>query len=291
MPQPATPIVAANDALSLVPEPQSQGNIVVERFQNSPGEGNCHFEAEHTLFMFLAPRPIHYLQRQDGKTHTGLYRQGDVSLAPADTPFFARWDGEEQIVRIRLAKGFVQRVAAETLEHDGDRLTLQPEFQSRNAQLEAIATLLLAETHPTPSSSALYLDSLAHVLAVNLLRHHATTHPQVPRYEGGLLPRQLNPVLDYIDTYLHDDIKLVDLAQLLNMSPFHFSRLFKQSTGLSPHQYLIQQRVERAKWLLKHSDRPIIDIALACGFNSHSHLSKQFRQLTGMTPKVYRVGC
>jgi AraC family transcriptional regulator len=73
------------------------------------------------------------------------------------------------------------------------------------------------------------------------------------------------------------------------MSQFHFSYLFKQSIGTSPYQYLLQQRIERAKKLLKESDRPIIDIALECGFNSHSHLTKTFRQLTGITPKVYRV--
>jgi AraC family transcriptional regulator len=72
------------------------------------------------------------------------------------------------------------------------------------------------------------------------------------------------------------------------MSQFHFSHLFKQSIGTSPHQYLIQQRIERAKQLLKQTDRSIIDIALECGFNSHSHLSKQFRQLAGMTPRAYR---
>jgi AraC family transcriptional regulator len=95
--------------------------------------------------------------------------------------------------------------------------------------------------------------------------------------------------LDYIHDNLHQDIKLADLAQLLSMSQFHFSHLFKQSIGISPYQYLFQQRVERAKQLLKQTERSITDIALACGFNSHSHLSKQFRQLTGMTPKAYRA--
>ena len=85
-------------------------------------------------------------------------------------------------------------------------------------------------------------------------------------------------VLDYIDTHLAQDIKLADLAQLLSMSQYHFSRLFKQSLGVSPYQYLLQQRVERAKHLLPHTDRLITTIALDCGFNSHSHLSKQFRQ-------------
>ena len=75
------------------------------------------------------------------------------------------------------------------------------------------------------------------------------------------------------------------------MSQFHFSRLFKQSLDISPHQYVTKQRVEKAKTLLNKNDRLITDIALECGFNSHSHLSKKFRQLTGMTPKQYRNHC
>jgi AraC family transcriptional regulator len=100
--------------------------------------------------------------------------------------------------------------------------------------------------------------------------------------------RQLLQVFDYIHAHLERDIKLADFAGLLGMSQFHFSHLFKQSIGTSPHQYLLQQRIDRAKQLLKQTERSIVDIALECGFSSHSHLSKQFRQLTGITPKRYR---
>nr|WP_274381973.1 AraC family transcriptional regulator [Myxacorys almedinensis] len=95
--------------------------------------------------------------------------------------------------------------------------------------------------------------------------------------------------MNYIHEHLDRDIKLADLANQLSMSQFHFSNLFKQSLGITPYQDLLQQRIERAKQLLKEGDRFIMDIALLCGFNSHSHLSKQVRQLTGITPKQYRV--
>jgi AraC family transcriptional regulator len=111
----------------------------------------------------------------------------------------------------------------------------------------------------------------------------------IPIYEGGLPERQLLRILEYIDAHLSQDIKLADLAALLDMSQFHFSHMFKRSLGMAPYQYLLQQRIERAKQLLKKSDQSISDIAFLCGFNSHSHLSKQFRQLTGMTPTAYRA--
>ena len=85
-------------------------------------------------------------------------------------------------------------------------------------------------------------------------------------------------------------MKLTDLAAVARMSQFHFSRLFKQSMGMSAHQYILQQRVERAKQLLKHSKVAIAEIALQCGFNSQSHLGKYFRKFTGVTPSKYRQG-
>ncbi|MGD1930426.1 MAG: helix-turn-helix domain-containing protein [Leptolyngbyaceae cyanobacterium] len=262
--------------------------IQIEQLRFPPGEGDFCAEAAHTLFVNLTSRPQPYLQKQDGKTHTALYRHGDMLITPANTPLFVRWEGAENCLQIQLPTSFLKRVAEETLGKDGDRLTLVPTFQSRNQQLEAIATLLMAEVQQRQPNGALYLDSLANVLAMQLLRNYGTTSAQSPTYEGGLPTYQLNRVLDYIDAGLVGEIKLADLAGLLGMSPFHFGRMFKQSTGISPHQYVIQQRLERAQHLLKNSDRAIIDIALDCGFTSHSHLSKQFRKVIGMTPRNFR---
>lgn len=263
-------------------------NIRLKQSLNPVGEGGFQFEEEHAISLTLAPRPVRYLQRQDGKTHTGLYAKGDFTITPAKMPLFARWENEENYLQIRLPISFVQSVARETLSGDCDRLELRPEFQTRNPQIEAIVLMLFSEFQQE-STSSLYIDSLANVLTVNLLKQYAAIAPKLPVYEGGLPPYQLRQVLDYIDAHLEGEIKLEDLARLPEMSQFHFSRLFKQSLGISPHQYLIQQRVERAKQLLQQTERSIADIALECGFNSHSHLGRRFRQLTGMTPKAYRT--
>lgn len=285
-----TATLATSKPAQQQPPIPSWENIQVEQLQNPAGEGHCHFEGEHTLFMSLAPRPVAYLQAQDGKTHTGLYRKGDISITPANTPLFVRWQGDEHCLQIRLTTQFLRGVARETFTQDCDRFALRPEFQTRDPHIESIGMMLLGELQQEALVSRLCVDSLANILAVNLLRQHATTQPHLPLYEGGLPQRQLLQVLDYIDAHLDRDLQLADLARLLEMSQFHFSRLFKQSLGISPYQYLIQQRVERAKGLLKQTDRLIVDIALECGFNSHSHLSKQFRQLTGITPTAYRKG-
>ncbi len=209
-------------------------------------------------------------------------------ITPADCPLFVQWDGDEHCVQIQLPVDFLREVAQETLGQDGDRLHLTPQFQVRDAQLNSIAQLL-AQSPPDALGQALYLDSLANALAVMLIRNYATQKSVLPLYEGGLPPHQLQQVLSYMDAHLDQNLQLKDLAQRLGMSQFHFSRLFKQSLGLSPYQYLIQQRIARAQSLLQQSDRAIIEIALDCGFGSHSHFSKQFRQITGVSPKIYRA--
>lgn len=269
---------------------RSQGwdHILVEQFQHPSGEGTTHYRDEHTICLSLASRPVRFLQIKGGKTHTSLYGKGDISITPAEMPFFARWHGDDHYLQIRIASQFIQQVAKESLAINPDRLELVPEFRTRDFQIEAIGMMLLSEIQTGNSGGRLYIESLANVLAVHLIRQYTGTKPQQPIYAGGLPQRQLAQVLDYINDHLEQDIKLANLAALLSMSQFHFSHLFKQAIGTTPYQYLLQQRIERAKQLLKQSDRSIMEIALVCGFNSHSHLSKQFRQLTGLTPKAYR---
>ncbi|MBW4537164.1 MAG: AraC family transcriptional regulator [Pleurocapsa minor HA4230-MV1] len=264
-------------------------NIVVEQFQHPAGEGKTYYNDEHSICLSLAPRPVYLLQIKGGKTHTGLYGQGDISVTPAKTSFFARWDSEDRFLQIRIASEFIKTVAKDALEMNPEQVEFIPEFRTRDSQIEAMSMMLLAELQQENLGGRLYIDSLANVLAVHLLRQYSAHQPRFSIYEGGLPKRQLVKVLDYINEYLDRDIKLADLAQLLGMSQFHFSYLFKRSLGIPPYQYLLQQRIERAKQLLKQTDKSIVNIAFACGFNSHSHLTKQFRQLTGMTPKAFRA--
>jgi AraC family transcriptional regulator len=269
-------------------ENQGWENIWLEEFQHPPGEGTSYYRDEHAICVSLAPRPVPLLQIQGGKSYTGLYGKGDLSITPAKTPFFARWDLEDHYLLIRIASDFIQHVARETIDTNTEQLELITEFRTRDRHIESIAMMLFSELKQENLGGRLYIESLANVLAVHLLRQYSAIKPRLTLYNGGLPQRQLIQILEYIDANLHEDIKLADLAQLLGMSQFHFSHLFKQAMGIAPYQYLLQQRIERAKQLLKKSDRSIIEIALVCGFNSHSHLSKQFRQITGMTPKAYR---
>jgi AraC family transcriptional regulator len=114
------------------------------------------------------------------------------------------------------------------------------------------------------------------------------TSPTLEFKNRGSTRTQLQQVLDYIYTHIDRDLSLIELAKVINLSPTYFASAFKQAIGISPHQYVIQQRVEQAKLMLSKTDLAIADIALQVGFSSQSHLTQQFKRITGMTPKQIR---
>ena len=137
--------------------------------------------------------------------------------------------------------------------------------------------------------SRLLAESLGNVLAVHLLRHFSAAGPADDR-PGGVLPRhKLRAVIDYIHEHLDAELSLDHLAAVAHVSPYHFARLFKNSTGLPPHQYVIARRVERAKELLRDRERlPLAEVAAEVGFADQSHFTRHFKRLVGVTPRRFR---
>lgn len=135
--------------------------------------------------------------------------------------------------------------------------------------------------------ASLYRTILAKLIAVHLLAKYAQIHIQ-PNHTVRQGVSKLAPVIHHVHTHLDEHLNITDLAHLSGMSPSHFSRLFKKSVGMSPHRYILSQRVRLAKQLLDETNLPLSNIALECGFYDHSHFIVQFRRFTGITPKGYR---
>ncbi|MGF1525156.1 MAG: AraC family transcriptional regulator [Leptolyngbyaceae cyanobacterium] len=286
------PPTAQSECLPPIASSQTLGwkSLLVEEFQQPPGGvDQPEVYEEHILALCLAPRPHRIYQAMGDRSYTGIYTKGDISITAAGVPATYWAEGEDHYLHVQISPQLIQKVAEEAIELDPKRIELVNEFRTRDPQMEQTLLMLRSELHKGGGwMGQLYIESLANVLAVHLLREYSTAQPCVALYDGGLGDRKLLQVSDYIREYLDQDIKLEDLANLVGISQFHFSRLFKQSMGISPHQYVVQQRVERAQQLLKGSAMAIAEIALQCGFNSQSHLGKSFRKLTGTTPNAYR---
>jgi len=135
---------------------------------------------------------------------------------------------------------------------------------------------------------------LKNLLTIHLLRHYCESGTQQQKLgtSGGSLDAvKLKQIQDYIEECLAEDIAIEDMAALVPMSQFHFARAFKVATGETPHKYLTQRRMERAKVLLTVTKLAIAEVAYRVGFSNQSHFSAHFRKATGTTPKDYRLQC
>jgi AraC family transcriptional regulator len=147
---------------------------------------------------------------------------------------------------------------------------------------------LKTEAESRHPAGQLYADSLANTLAAHLLRHYTISGGKLSVTSGGLSGRRLRRATEYIEENIERDLSLAEIAEAVALSPFHFTRSFKLATGLTPHQYLIKSRVDRAKRLLEKTDLPLAEISYRAGFNSQSHFTTVFRRMTRLTPKAYR---
>ena len=161
----------------------------------------------------------------------------------------------------------------------------------RDQSLAGIVTLLVAEANSGGSSGRLYVDHLAHALAVRFRQLSGGAQVARSSQEGKMPTRILERVLDRMRADFNRDLDLKTIAAESGYSRRHFLRTFRASVGYSPHQWLMRLRIEEAKGLLQKGHRSLSDVALECGFSSHAHFSSMFHQIVGVAPREYRHNC
>ena len=215
---------------------------------------------------------------------------GEIVIIPADMPLHWRQGDSigSETLHLYLSPSLL-RMTAEEIGVDFSQISIAPQFGIKDEHIHHIAMSLHCELQDTSVIGRAYADSLAKVLAMQLVRRYSYLKDlRVNR--GGMAPRKLRKAIDFINENLDQEqnVALAAVAETVQMSYFHFSRAFKQSTGVSPNVYLTEQRIDRAKKLLSETELPIADIALRTGFASQSHFTTTFRKLVWTTPKAFR---
>jgi len=165
---------------------------------------------------------------------------------------------------------------------------LQPSRKFADARLRALVAAAHTEMVAGFPSGRLFLDSVEQAMAVALVKDRAVRHRLVQISRGGLGPARLRTIRELVDAKLEDDLSLDEMAQSVGLSTAHFARMFRKSTGQTPHQFVFRQRIERAKAMLRARDVRVLDVALACGFKTQQHFAQAFRAFWGVSPTEYR---
>jgi len=241
----------------------------------------------HLVTVFLRG-PIHLLQRRYGHAVQRAMHAGDIIVAPVGEPKVLQHKEEAELVKLQLAPPFVAGIVDDLVAGDSRQVELLDNFGTRDVYIEDLARRLVGELKEDALASRLYVESLATALTIHLLRHYSTAS-KIANGSSSMLPRyKLQRVTDYINDTLRDDLTLGTISATLSMSPFHFAHAFRQTTGLAPHRYVIQRRVERARLLLRETDLSITEIAHLVGYSNQSNFSVVFHRLTGHTPRRFR---
>jgi AraC family transcriptional regulator len=264
--------------------------IVVERDleRASSGVGEASTPPSKHVIVIHSDRSARLEWRIDGRCRTSRFLEGDAIVNPAGLFAAPRWEADVQLLLLALEPALLNRVAEAT--YGQSSVELVPRFHFRDELLRQLACNLVAEFEQAATPDRLYAQSLTHALVAHLLRKHSMASGKWPSAKGGLPPRTLARVKDYLQAHLSETLDLEAMAAVAGLSPSHFTALFKQSTGLAPYQYVIAERIEKAKGLLIRTKLPIAEIAWQAGFADQSHLTRLMRRFTGLTPKAVRGG-
>ena len=259
--------------------------LTFTHYRHPPHKTLEHCTLQHSLVITNPKSCFRAERRLDGKFKQYSHGNGRIDVIPAFVSRWTNWDREVEFSVIAICPILLNQTTQELMQRE---IELIPQFAIDDPVIQQLALALKLEIQTGCMSGRLYGELLGTALAARLVQNYAVSKPSLEFKASSLTQSQLKRVIDYMKANLTQDVSILDLATLTSMSESHFSRSFKRSVGIAPYQYLMQQRVERAKQLLEKKSIAISTIALDCGFANQTHLTKVFRQMTGMTPKAYQ---
>jgi AraC family transcriptional regulator len=255
----------------------------VELFPPDPDTAPRHWVRHDQAFaMMLRPGSIEW-----GSKRCALekfdYRAGDLALCHRHV---GEWVGLMNVSHLQL--GISDEALMACSDGAYGEVELRPSRKFADPRLSAMVAAVHAEMVAGFPSGRLFLDSVEQAMAITLVNGHAVRHRPVQIYRGGLGSARLRRIKELVRAKMEDDLSLEDMAQSVGLSTAHFARMFRKSTGETPHQFVLRQRLERAKAMLRAPDARVLDVAVACGFKTQQHFAQVFRDLWGVSPTDYR---
>ena len=245
-------------------------------------EPQMRVQHEQILAMFLRPGSIEIGFRRSEMARL-TYEAGEMLLCHRHVE---RWIRTEEPHVLSLAiSDTALRAACDEVCADAE---LRGVARLVDPRVGALVAAVNAERIAGFPSGRLFLDSLEQALAVALVDRYSVRPRSLRTYRGGLSPARLRRIKELVHAKMEDELSLIEMAQSVELSPAHFSRMFRKSTGETPHQFVLRNRIERAKEMLRAREARVLDVAVACGFKTQQHFARIFRQMCGASPTQYR---
>ena len=221
-----------------------------------------------------------------GRSHEVVLAEPEMALLPPQGRYALAAERNGVLLVIELDAASWSQQAHAALGHARE---LRECHVGGDSFVHGLASFLSSSLRSAASPPREWLESVRADLGIHL----ATRYARPPESAGysGLAPHRLQRVLGIVDERLAEPIQVRELADAVHMSPYHFARMFKQSTGHPPHLYITWQRMDRAKQLLAQTDLPLAEVAIRVGYQTQAHFTGVFHARVGMTPRAYRVRC
>ncbi|MCG8440209.1 MAG: AraC family transcriptional regulator [Caulobacterales bacterium] len=282
---PSPPLLRSVDELP----PRAADLVHLEYFEAEEGSMPKEVFVQHHILVNLldAPQRVENWRGDDHRDY--MISRHDVVVTPAGLASGWRWYGRSRCIVITLDPEPLARFAGRELGLILTDAQLVDEPQRHDPDLSAAATQLYDALATKAQGSDVLYEALARVFVVKLLRAYAEQRASMEDRAADFGSDRYKRVLDFISSNMAKPIGVEDMAASAGMSASAFSRAFKAAVGDTPHQFLSRYRVERAQDMMRAFDRPLLDIALACGFADQPHLGRVFKKFTGETPKAWRT--
>ncbi|ENO15382.2 helix-turn-helix domain-containing protein [Marinobacter nanhaiticus D15-8W] len=262
------------------------GGRALALWHNQLGEARYERPRHHALSIYT--RSGEQTTRQVNGRAVSQGFPGAVCLFPAGSQSQWKIAGPFEFVHLYFNELDLRRCAEQTWDCEPDHIQLAERYQVEDDIIAQAGKLIDMGDWNAPGQ-ALAADHLTHWLLVQIVSRHASIDRPPPAVAGTLAPKHRRLLQERIEAQLDQPLNLATLAGWVNLSPYHFARLFRASFGCAPYQYLQERRLTRARDELRQSDLPVTTIAMHCGFNDASQFSRAFRKRFGITPSAYRI--